>query len=91
MIAYWFQAGPSKTLVLKQSKGQLTYNRENGVSNCSRPFLIRSSSNSQETRTGIKSRMCLIFSQIKLLTSELFALELKNNTSYGYTFKQVYL
>ena len=57
----------------------MSYNGENGVSNVSRPSLIRSSSNLQVARTGIRSRTNPNFSQIRLLTSELFALELEKN------------
>ena len=60
-------------------KPPLTYNGENGVSTFSRLLLIRSFLYFQVTRTCIKSWTSLNFGQIRLLTTELAALErLKN-------------
>ena len=60
-------------------KPPLTYNGENGVSTFSRLLLIRSFLYLQVTRTCIKSQTSLNFGQIRLLTTELAALEhLKN-------------
>ena len=60
-------------------KPPLTYNGENGVSTFSRLLLIRSFLHLQVTRTCIKSRTSLNFSQIGPLTKELAVLErLKN-------------
>ena len=60
-------------------KPPLTYNGENGGSTFSWLFLIRSFLYLQVTRTCIKSRTSLNFGQIRLLTTELAALEhLKN-------------
>ena len=57
-------------------KPPLTYNGENGVSTFSRLLLIRSFLYLQVTRTCIKSRTGLNFSQIRLLTvSILFLIE----------------
>ena len=53
----------------------LTYNGENHVSIFSLLVLIRSLSNSQVTRTGIKSRTSSNFGQIGLLPMELGGLE----------------
>ena len=53
----------------------LTYNGENDVSTFSLLFLIRSFSHLQVTRTGIKSRTCSDFVQIRPLLTELGALE----------------
>ena len=74
-IVYWFKAGPSITLVAKATKRSY-YNGENNVSNFSQPVLIKSS-NMQVTRTGTKFPMSLNFSEIRLLISELCALELR--------------
>ena len=60
-------------------KPPLTYNGENGVSTISWLLLIRSFLYMQVTRTCIKSRTSLNFGHIRLLTTELAALErLKN-------------
>ena len=60
-------------------KPPLTYNGENGVSTISWLLLIRSFLYLQVTRTCIKSRTSLNFDHIRLLTTELAALErLKN-------------
>ena len=83
LLAYWFEAGPSKTGCYG-NREVISYNGESGVSNVSRPSLIRSSSNLQVARTGIRSRTNPNFSQIRLLTSELFALELRKKSLYGY-------
>ena len=60
-------------------KPPLTYNGENGVSTFSRLLLIRSSLYLQVTRTCIKSQTSSNFGQIGPLTTELAALEHKNN------------
>ena len=52
-----------------------------------RSFLIESSSNLLVSRTGIKARTCLILGQIRLLTSDLLALEWRT----FYTFELEYL
>ena len=56
-------------------KPPLTYNGENSVSTFSRLLLIRSFLYLQGTSTCIKSRTSLNFGQIRLLTTELAALE----------------
>ena len=56
-------------------KPPLTYNGENGVSTFSWLPLIRSFLYLQVTRTCIKSRTSLNFGQIRLVTTELAALE----------------
>ena len=53
----------------------LTYNGKNAVSAFSQSPLIGSLSNLQVMRTGIKSQMSLNFDQVRLFTTELFALE----------------
>ena len=53
----------------------LTYNGQNCVPAFSQWPLIRSLSNLQVTRTGIKSRMSSNLGQVGLFTTELFALE----------------
>ena len=53
----------------------LSYNEENDISTVSLLFLIRSFSNLQLTRTGIKSRTSSNFVQIGPLPSEIGALE----------------
>ena len=58
-----------------QQKAPLTYNGENDVSTFSRLFFIWSFLYLQVTRTCIKSRTSLNFSQIGPLTMELAALE----------------
>ena len=58
-----------------QQKTPLTYNGENDVSTFSRLFFIWSFFYLQVTRTCIKSRTSLNFSQIGPLTMELSALE----------------
>ena len=58
-----------------QQKTPLTYNGENDVATFSRLFFIWSFFYLQVTRTCIKSRMSLNFSQIGPLTMELAALE----------------
>ena len=69
----------SKLLFHGNKKCPLTYNGENNVSTFSLLFFIRSFSNLQITRTGIKSRTSLNFGQIRPLPTELGALEhLKN-------------
>ena len=57
----------------------LTYNRENDVSMLGPSVLIRSLSNLQLIRTGIKSQMSSNFGQIGPLPSELGALECLKN------------
>ena len=56
----------------------LTYNGQNGVSAFSQSALIGSLSNLQVTRTGIKSQMSSTLGQVRLFTTELFALERSN-------------
>ena len=62
-----------------QQKAPLTNNGKNDVSTFSRLFLIRSFLYLQVTRTCIKSRTSLNFSQIKPLTTKLAALERLRN------------
>ena len=56
-------------------KHPCTYNGENDVSTLKPSILIRSLSNLQVTRTGIKSGTSSIFGQIRPFPSELGALE----------------
>ena len=53
----------------------LTYNGKNGDPEFSQSLIIRSLSNLQVTRTGIKSRMSSNLGWVGIFTTELFALE----------------
>ena len=61
----------------------LTYNGQNCVPAFSQWPLIRSLSNLQVTRTGIKSRMSSNLGQVGLFTTELFALECHIDFEWG--------
>ena len=67
----------------------LAYNRENDVSTFSRLFLISFFLYLQVTRTYIKSRMSLNFSQFGPLTTELAALERLKNFPLTYNGKMM--
>ena len=69
----------------------LTYNGKNGVPEFSQSLIIRSLSNLQVTRTGIKSRMSLNLGRVGLFTTELFTLEHSHWLSMGKTVSPSFL